>query len=51
MSRTPNAEQLQAINSKNGVLLSAGAGSGKTFVIIEHLLCLIEEKCKTISLS
>lgn len=48
MSRTPNAEQLQAINSKNGVLLSAGAGSGKTFVIIEHLLCLIEEKCKTI---
>ena len=38
MSRTPNEQQLKAINSSGGVCLSAGAGSGKTFVIVEKLL-------------
>ena len=37
MSRTPNAEQLKAINHDGGVLLKAGAGSGKTFVLVEHI--------------
>ena len=33
--RSPNTEQKFAIESHGGVL-SAGAGSGKTFVLIEH---------------
>ncbi len=38
-----NPEQLKAIQQKTGnVLLSAGAGSGKTFVIKEHLVFLIK---------
>ena len=40
--RAPNPEQLLAIEHTGGVLLSAGAGSGKTFVIIEHLIYLIK---------
>lgn len=46
MSRTPNHEQKIAIEAENGVLLSAGAGSGKTFVIVEHLLFKIEKNVK-----
>ena len=42
-SRTPNFEQSNAIVKKGGVLLSAGAGSGKTFVIIEHIVFLLRE--------
>jgi ATP-dependent exoDNAse (exonuclease V) beta subunit len=42
-TKTPNAEQLIAIEKKGGVLLSAGAGSGKTFVIIEHIVFLLED--------
>ena len=38
--RTPNAEQEMAIFHNGGKLLSAGAGSGKTFVLIEHLVFL-----------
>lgn len=38
MSRTPNSEQLKAINTDKGLLLQAGAGSGKTFVIVEHVI-------------
>ncbi len=34
-------EQLNAINVSSGALLSAGAGSGKTFVIIEHIVSII----------
>ena len=34
---TPNEEQVLAIENHGG-LLSAGAGSGKTFVIVEHTL-------------
>ncbi len=37
MSREPNAEQKPAIEHRGGKLLSAGAGSGKTFVLIEHV--------------
>lgn len=40
MSRSPNAEQLLAIEHQGGVLLRAGAGSGKTFVLVEHILFL-----------
>jgi ATP-dependent helicase/nuclease subunit A len=40
--RLPNHEQSLAINKMDGVILSAGAGSGKTFVIIEHLIKKIE---------
>jgi ATP-dependent helicase/nuclease subunit A len=40
MSRSPNAEQLLAIEHQGGVLLRAGAGSGKTFVLVEHILYL-----------
>ncbi len=36
-----NAEQKNAIFHNGGVLLSAGAGSGKTFVLVEHIAYLI----------
>jgi ATP-dependent helicase/nuclease subunit A len=36
-----NEEQQTAIFHKGGVLLSAGAGSGKTFVLVEHIAYLI----------
>jgi ATP-dependent exoDNAse (exonuclease V) beta subunit len=36
----PNEEQLKAIEHYGGVLLSAGAGSGKTFVLVEHMVFL-----------
>lgn len=42
MSRTPNQEQKKAIEHTGGVLLSAGAGSGKTFVLVEHIVYLID---------
>lgn len=38
-----NAEQLPAIHHTGGVLLKAGAGSGKTFVLVEHMLHLTRE--------
>lgn len=37
---TPNQEQQKAITHTGGVLLKAGAGSGKTFVLKEHLIYL-----------
>ena len=37
---SPNQEQLVAIEHNGGVLLQAGAGSGKTFVLKEHLIYL-----------
>lgn len=40
MSRTPNSEQILAIEHQGGVLLKAGAGSGKTFVLVEHIVHL-----------
>jgi len=40
--KTPNQEQKLAIEHSGGVLLSAGAGSGKTFVLVEHLLYLLQ---------
>ena len=40
MSRSPNPEQLLAIKHQGGVLLRAGAGSGKTFVLVEHIVHL-----------
>ncbi len=40
---TPNAEQIKAIEHKGGVLLKAGAGSGKTFVLKEHVIYLTRE--------
>ena len=36
-----NDEQKQAIFHHGGVLLSAGAGSGKTFVLVEHIAYLV----------
>lgn len=38
--RAPNPEQKKAIEHTGGVLLSAGAGSGKTFVLENHILYL-----------
>ncbi|MGE3609044.1 MAG: UvrD-helicase domain-containing protein [Bacteriovoracaceae bacterium] len=35
-----NAEQKLAIEHRGGVLLKAGAGSGKTFVLVEHIIFL-----------
>src|SRR3989338_4115455 len=43
MSRSPNAEQLLAIEHTGGVLLRAGAGSGKTFVLVEHIIFLTRQ--------
>lgn len=40
--KTPNSEQLIAINHLGGKILSAGAGSGKTFVLIEHIVTWLE---------
>lgn len=37
MSREANSEQRPAIEHRGGKLLSAGAGSGKTFVLVEHV--------------
>ncbi len=39
--RGPNSEQKAAIEHKGGVLLAAGAGSGKTFVLVEHIIFLV----------
>lgn len=41
LKRSPNVEQEKAIFHRGGKLLSAGAGSGKTFVLIEHLVYLL----------
>lgn len=43
MSRAPNPEQKLAIEHSGGVLLKAGAGSGKTFVLVEHISHLTEK--------
>lgn len=40
---TPNAEQRPAIEHRGGVLLKAGAGSGKTFVLVEHAIYLTRQ--------
>ena len=40
--RTPNKEQREAIESSGSVLLSAGAGSGKTYVLVEHIMFLVK---------
>jgi len=42
LSRLPNSEQLLAIEHTGGVLLRAGAGSGKTFVLVEHIVFLTQ---------
>ena len=41
--RSPNEEQKLAIEHTGGVLLAAGAGSGKTFVLVEHIIYLINK--------
>ena len=38
-----NEEQLKAIESSGSVLLSAGAGSGKTYVLVEHIMFLAKK--------
>lgn len=40
--REPNIEQKKAIEHNGGVLLAAGAGSGKTFVLVEHIIYLLK---------
>ena len=40
--KTPNQEQKLAIEHEGGVLLNAGAGSGKTFVLVEHAIFLTQ---------
>lgn len=44
---SPNSEQLKAIEHFGGVLLKAGAGSGKTFVLKEHMLFLASNWIKS----
>ena len=39
----PNEEQTGAIIHEGGVLLKAGAGSGKTFVLVEHVIHIIKQ--------
>lgn len=46
--RGPNLEQKSSIEHKGGVLLSAGAGSGKTFVLVEHIIFLINQEIQKI---
>ncbi len=41
--RTPNDEQKLAIEHNGGFLLEAGAGSGKTFVLVEHTIFLLNK--------
>ena len=41
--RTPNPEQKLAIEHVGGVILKAGAGSGKTFVLVEHIVYLTQK--------
>jgi ATP-dependent exoDNAse (exonuclease V) beta subunit len=43
INKKPNEEQLFAIESHGGVLLDAGAGSGKTYVLVEHLVFLFSK--------
>jgi len=43
-----NDEQLVAIKSHGSVILNAGAGSGKTYVIVSHLIFKIQEMAKSI---
>ena len=49
MAREPNAEQQKAIEHTGGVSLSAGAGSGKTFVLVEHIYSLTMKKLSEFS--
>ena len=41
--RIPSDEQRAAIESTGSVLLSAGAGSGKTYVLVEHIVFLTKK--------
>jgi ATP-dependent helicase/nuclease subunit A len=38
-----NSEQIKAIEHTGGVLLKAGAGSGKTFVLVNHIIYLTQK--------
>ena len=40
--KLPNQEQKIAIEHSGGKILSAGAGSGKTFVLIEHIVFILK---------
>lgn len=44
-----NEEQLVAIQSHGSVILNAGAGSGKTYVIVSHLIFKIQEIAKNLN--
>ena len=41
--KSPNEEQSRAIENTGNVMLQAGAGSGKTFVIINHIIYKIKK--------
>lgn len=43
LAKKANPEQEKAIYHRGGKILSAGAGSGKTFVLIEHLVYLLTQ--------
>lgn len=43
MGQSANKEQIKAIEHHGGVILSAGAGSGKTFVLVEHIVFLARD--------
>ena len=44
MAHAPSREQLEAIQADNPtILVSAAAGSGKTFVLVERIVRLLRE--------
>ncbi|MBC98156.1 MAG: hypothetical protein CME63_10425 [Halobacteriovoraceae bacterium] len=45
----PNDEQRVAVEHTGGVLLSAGAGSGKTFVLVEHMVYLFKKEYENLA--
>ncbi|MBQ0110715.1 MAG: UvrD-helicase domain-containing protein, partial [Oscillospiraceae bacterium] len=49
MNKTPLENQISAINAKGSTLVSASAGSGKTYVLVERVLKIIMDEENKIS--